>query len=326
MTSGIGWGILGASSFARRRMAPAMALASGQRLVAVASRDPSRVGGFADAAPDVRAHGSYQALLADREVDAVYVPLPHVMHVEWALKAMEAGKPVLVEKPLAMSAPAIDTLIEMRDRTGLACAEAYMIVHHPQWHRARALLAEGAIGRLRHVEAAFCYNNAADGGNIRNMAEMGGGALPDIGVYAIGSTRFVTGAEPTEVRARIEWEAGCDVLSEVDARFDGFTARWTVSMRMAPWQHVHLHGEAGTLRLTAPFNAGAFGEARLELRRGGALTVERWPEVNQYVLQLEAFAAAVRGEAAFPWTLEDARGTQAVIDAAYASAGGRPSA
>jgi predicted dehydrogenase len=318
------WGILGASSFARRRMAPAMQLARGQTLAAVASRDPARVAGFAEAVPQVRAVAGYEALLDDPEVDAVYVPLPHVLHVEWALRAMEAGKPVLVEKPLALSAPAIDPLIAMRDRTGLLCAEAFMIVHHPQWHRVRALLADGAIGRLRHVEAVFCYNNAGDPENIRNLAAMGGGALPDIGVYAIGATRYATGAEPGAVRAAIEWEAGCDVVSRVDVDFPGFTARWTVSMRMAPWQHVAFHGEAGTLRLTAPFNAGSFSEARLHLRDRSGLKVEAWPEVNQYVLQLEAFAAGVRGAQAFPWTLEEARGTQAVIDAAYASAGGRP--
>jgi predicted dehydrogenase len=305
-------------------MAPAMMLARGQTLAAVASRDPARVRPFEEFAPGVRAAPTYDALLEDEGIDAVYVPLPHVLHVEWALRAMEAGKPVLVEKPLAMSAPAIDPLIEMRDRTGLLCAEAFMIAHHPQWHRVRALLADGAVGRLRHVEAVFGYNNAADAGNIRNRAETGGGALPDIGVYVVGATRLATGAEPHDVSAAIEWEAGCDVTSRVDAVFPGFTAHWTVSMRMWPWQHIAFHGEEGTLRLSAPFNAGSFGEARLELRRQSGVAVEVWPEVNQYVLQLEAFAVALRGETAFPWTLEDARGTQAVIDAAYASAGGRP--
>ncbi|WP_179380220.1 Gfo/Idh/MocA family protein [Jannaschia marina] len=321
----IRWGVLGASTFARNHMVPAIQLAAGHQVVALGTRSTGKAAPFAALVPGLRVHESYDAVLADDEVDAVYIPLPHTLHAEWAERALRAGKHVLVEKPVAMRADAIAPLIAARDETGRVCAEAYMIVHHPQWQRVRTLLAEGAIGRLRHVEGVFTYDNSADPGNIRNTAATGGGALPDIGVYSYGSVRWATGQEPEAItHADIDWEEGCDVLARVSVRFPGFTGHFVNSMRLLPEQFVLFHGEAGLIRLTAPFNAGVFDVARLEVRTGDGTRVERWTEPNQYVLQVEAFGAAVRGEAPFPWTLEDARGTQAMIDAVYAKAGGRP--
>ena len=332
MTDDIRWGILGASDFARRQMAPAIHRARGNRIVALATRSRPRADPFVAAFGDIAVHDGYDALLADPDVDAVYVPLPHTLHVEWSIRALEAGKHVLVEKPVAMAEAQIAPLIAARDRTGLQCAEAYMIVHHPQWQRARAMLADGVVGRLRHVDAVFAYDNSGDPGNIRNVAATGGGALPDIGVYTYGSTRWATGAEPVEITSSvIDWEAGCDVLARVGARMEGpggaFTAHWVNSMRLLPEQFILFHGEAGLIRLTAPWNPQTFGVARLEWRgRDGVTHSEAWPAADQYVVQVEAFAAAVRGKAAFPWTLEDAAGTQRAIDMAYAAAGGRPDA
>ncbi|UWQ17855.1 Gfo/Idh/MocA family protein [Jannaschia sp. M317] len=326
MTNPIRWGVLGASDFARRSMAPAIHAASGHVLAALATRSPDKAAPFAALAPGLRVHDSYDAMLADPEIDAVYVPLPHTMHVEWGIKALDAGKPVLIEKPVAMSEAEIAPLIAARDRTGLLAAEAYMIVHHPQWDCVRELIADGAIGRLRHVEGVFTYDNSADPGNIRNSAATGGGALPDIGVYTYGCTRWATGAEPEAItHTDIEWEDGCDVLARVSARFPDFTAHWVNSMRLLPEQFMLFHGDKGLIRLTAPFNAAKFGEAVVEWRGTDFVTHRRsWPGLNQYVMQVEAFGAALRGEKAFPWTLEDAAGTQRVIDMAYAKAGGRP--
>lgn len=323
MTDPIRWGILGASRFALGEMAPAINAARGHVLAALASRTPEKAAPFAALAPGLRVHDSYDALLVDPDIDAVYVPLPHTMHIEWGIKALEAGKHVLVEKPVAMHADQIAPLIAARDRTGLQAAEAYMIVHHPQWQAARTLIADGAIGTLRHVEGVFTYDNSSDPGNIRNMAATGGGALPDIGVYAVGSTRWATGAEPEAItHADIDWEADCDTLARVSARFPGFSAHWVLSMRLMPEQFMLFHGDAGVLRLSAPFNAARFKEAAIEWRgRDGVTHSRAWPGVAQYVLQVEAFGAAIRGEAPFAWTLEDARGTQAVIDAIYAKAG-----
>ena len=322
----IRWGILGASNFAQREMGPAIHASRGHVLAALATRSPDKATPFTELAPGLRVHDSYDALLSDPEIDAVYVPLPHMLHVEWGVKALEAGKHVLVEKPVAMRAEDIAPLIEARDRTGLVASEGYMIVHHPQWQFARQLLDDGAVGRLRHVEGVFSYDNSSDPQNIRNVAATGGGALPDIGVYTYGATRWATRSEPVEItHADIDWEDGCDVLARVSARFDGFTAHWVNSMRLLPEQFMLFHGDRGLIRLTAPFNAGRFKEAAVEWRgTDGVIHHRAWPGENQYVRQVEAFGAAIRGEAAFPWTLEDARGTQAVIDAAYAAAGGRP--
>lgn len=323
------WGILGAAKFAREHMGRAIHAAEGAELVALATRETGRAAPFAAFAPGLRVHASYDALLADPEIEAVYVPLPNNLHVEWVLKAVHAGKHVLCEKPLALWAGQFEEVIAARDASGLLVSEAYMIVHHPQWQRAKALIGEGAIGRLLQVDGFFSYDNAGDADNIRNRPETGGGSLPDIGVYPCGAVRFVTGAEPEEVDCEISWENGVDVTAHVTARFPGFRFQATTSMRMHPRQEMTFHGSEGILRLTAPFNPGVFGEARVELwrndHRGGpaSVTVERFPRANHYVAQVEAFGRTLRGGEAWPCPLEFSRGTQAMLDAAFAAAGPR---
>ena len=319
----VNWGVLGAARFAREHMAPAIHQATGARLYALATSDPAKAVGFTAFCPDLKIHQSYEALLADPAVDAVYIPLPNHLHVGWTEKALAAGKHVLCEKPIAMTAPQIDSLIAARDQSGLFATEAYMIVHHPQWQRARALVAEGAIGRILHADAAFSYDNSADPGNIRNRADTGGGSVPDIGVYAYGSVRWVTGAEPVRVRARIRREQGVEVFAQVWADMEGpgggFTYGAMTSMRLPPRQEVVFQGEKGLIRMTGPFNAGLFAEAQLHmLRPGHPDHVERFPGVRQYVAQVEAFGRTIRQGDAYPWTLEDARGTQAMIDMVFA--------
>jgi predicted dehydrogenase len=315
----VNWGVLGAANFARQHMARAIHEAEGARLYALATSHPDKAGGFRAFCPDLKLHDSYESLLADPAVEAVYVPLPNTLHVEWTLKAIAAGKHVLTEKPVAMRAEEIDGLIAARDDTGLLVAEAYMIVHHPQWQRARALVAEGAIGRVLHADAHFSYDNRADPGNIRNRPETGGGSIPDIGVYTYGSVRWVTGAEPVALRSRIVREGGVDVFAQVVAEMEGPHGRFSyhamTSMRLPPRQEVVFQGETGLIRLTAPFNAGLFGEAQLHmLRPGKPDQVERFPGVRQYRNQVEAFCRSLRTGATYPWSLEDARGTQAMID------------
>jgi len=185
------WGILGAAKFAREHMGPAIHAAKGAELVALATSDPAKAAPFLEFAPQIWVHDSYDALLADPNVDAVYVPLPNNLHVEWTLKALKAGKHVLCEKPIAMQASDFDALEAGAKEAGKLCAEAYMIVHHPQFIRARELVRNGAIGKLVHVDTVFSYNNAGDVTNIRNKADMGGGGLRDIGVYTFGAARFV---------------------------------------------------------------------------------------------------------------------------------------
>ncbi len=316
------WGVLGASKFAAEQMAPAIHAARYSDLVALATSDPARAAPFEAFRPGLRVHTGYDALLADPAIDAVYIPLPNTLHVEWTLKALDAGKHVLVEKPLAMSAGEFDRVIARRDRTGLLAAEAFMIVHHPQFLRARDLLQGGAIGRLVHVDTVFAYNNADQTTNIRNRPDMGGGALPDIGVYTFGSVRFVTGKDPVAVPyANIRRENGVDVFNQVALDYGDFTQSAVVTMRAFNRQEVVFHGETGVLKLTAPFNAGRYDQAEVHLETaGGVRTTERLPTENHYVRQVENFAATVRNGDPYPCPLEFSKGTQTVIDMVYAAA------
>ena len=315
----IRWGILGAANFARNHMGPAIHAAKGAQLAAVASPSAEKVANFAAFAPGLRHHDSYESLLADPDIDAVYIPLPNHLHVDWSIRALEAGKAVLCEKPVGLDVAQIDRLIAARDRAGIFAAEAYMIVHHPQWQRARDLLRDGAVGTLCHVNAAFSYY-LDDATNIRSRAEFGGGGLRDIGVYTMGGVRFATGREPERlVHSRVQMENGVDVFAEVGFDFDGFTYQGYTSTRMANRQEVCFHGTEAVMTLTCPFNANVFDQAELRLSYpDGVVKTERFTGVNQYVLQVENFGRSLRDGAAYPWSLEDARGTQAMLDQVFA--------
>ncbi|MBW7920701.1 MAG: Gfo/Idh/MocA family oxidoreductase [Rubellimicrobium sp.] len=317
------WGVIGAADFARRHMARAIHAAEGAELAALATSDAAKAEGFLAFAPGLTVHPTYDALLADPSIEAVYVPLPNHLHAQWAIRALEAGKHVLVEKPLGLKAADFDAVIAARDRTGLLAAEAFMPPHHPQHIRARELVQGGAIGELRHVEAFFTYNNESDTGNIRNRAETGGGAMPDIGVYIIGSCRFVTGAEPVKVDfARIEREHGVDVKTQIIATFPGFTYGGTVSMRLFNRQEISFHGSTGVLRILCPWNANVHDLAAISLETaGGRVVTERFPTDNHYVHQVENFGRTIREGAAYPVPLEFSRATQAMIDMVFAAAG-----
>jgi predicted dehydrogenase len=323
MTKPIRWGILGAAKFAREHMGPAIHAANDAVLAALATSDPAKAAPFAAIAPGLTVHVSYDALLADPSIDAVYIPLPNHLHVEWTLKALAAGKHVLTEKPISMRAEEIDQIIAARDASGLLAAEAYMIVHHPQWQRARDLVQSGAIGRVTHVDVAFTYDNRADTGNIRNRADAGGGGIRDIGVYAYGCARFVTGAEPVDLQARMILENGVDTWAQVTGMMEGPLGRFTysglTSMRLFPRQEATFQGDKGMIRLTAPFNPRVFGEAQLELHQPGqTVTTQRWPGVSHYVLQVESFGQSLRSGVPYPCPLEFTRGTQAMIDQVFA--------
>ncbi len=314
------WGILGAAKFAREHMGPAIHAAKGAELFALATSNTQKAAGFQAFAPQLRVHDSYDALLADPDIDAVYIPLPNHLHVQWSLKAMAAGKHVLCEKPMTLMAEEFDQLIAARDQSGKLAAEAYMIVHHPQFIRARYLVQGGTIGDLVHVDATFTYFND-DAANIRNKPQMGGGGLRDIGVYTFGAARFVTGQEPKKVPyAKLRLYNDVDVFAQVTAEFAGFTYAATVSMRMFPRQGITFHGEKGVLTLTCPFNANVFDVATLTLETDTqTVTTERWPGVNQYVLQVENFCNAVQNGAAYPCPLEFSRGTQHMMDMVFAA-------
>ena len=319
------WGILGAAKFAREHMGPAIHAASGAELYALATSDPAKAAGFTAFAPQLKVYTDYDALLADPAIDAVYVPLPNHLHVAWSLKALAAGKHVLCEKPVAMQASDFDGLEAAAKDAGKLCAEAFMIVHHPQFIRARDLVQGGAIGTLTHVDTVFSYNNAGDVTNIRNKPETGGGGLRDIGVYTFGAARFVTGAVPVSVPyAHIRYENGVDTFAQVAANFPAFTYCAVVSIRMQPRQEITFHGDKGFLRLTCPYNANLHDVAQLVLENDGQRVVtERWPAANHYVLQVENFVTSATTGAAYPCPLAFSRGTQVMMDMVF-DAGGPP--
>lgn len=314
------WGILSTAKIAREQVIPAIQLSDNGVVHAIASRDSAKARQLAERVGAPLAFNSYEALLASDEIEGVYIPLPTSQHVEWAIRAADSGKHVLVEKPLALAAADIDEVIAARDRNGVLVSEAFMVVHHPQWHKVRGLLGEGAIGTLRHVQGAFSYFNV-DPANMRNIPELGGGALPDIGVYPTVTTRFVSGREPESVRATVARDAtfGTDSHATVHARFDGFDLTFYVATQLAARQSMVFHGDEGYIEVDAPFNAGIYGDHCVTLHNAAHSEAVRYrfPAASQYRLQSEAFVNAARGSGDRVFMLEESVLNQKVIDAIY---------
>lgn len=319
------WGVLSAAKIARTQLLPAIAASENGRAAAIASRRIDAAQALARQFSIPTVYPSYDALLASDAADGVYIAVATADHMEWAEKALAAGKHVLCEKPVAIEAREIDRLIALRDASGLVASEAFMVAYHPQWRKVRALIADGAIGPLRRVEGAFAFYNA-DPQNTRNQLAAGGGALRDIGVYPVVTTRLATAAEPRRVRADVRRDDtfGVDVDARVAAEFDGFDLVFYCSTRMALRQSMVFHGESGLIEVAAPFNALDYGDAAVTLWTDNRSTCEtfRFPGARQYQLQVEAFArAAQEGETADLFPLESSRANQAVIDAAFRSGG-----
>lgn len=319
-TRPVRWGILGASRFALKETAPALHGARGAVLAALATRDSRKAQPFQDLAPGLKLHDSYDALLHDPSLDAVYIPLPNTAHAPYAQAAMRAGKAVLVEKPIGMSVPEIDALITTSAETGQLCAEAFMPVHHPQWAQVANLLADGAVGRLRMIRGLFTYS-LNDPGNIRAQASLGGGGLRDVGIYPIGMACQMMNQTPTEVTAHMQMQNGVDILAEIRARFGDVIFQAVCGTSAMRAQSFELHGTEGVISLEAPFNPGSFAEGAVVLRRPDhGAQIWRYPGVQQYIAQFNAFCDALRGGAPFPLSLEQSRRTQSVIDACFAAA------
>jgi len=314
------WGVLSTAKIGREQLLPAIVDSENGVLSAIASRDLSKAKALGERFGARHAFGSYEELLASKEIDGVYIPLPTSQHVEWAAKAIEAGKHVLVEKPLALDAKDIPPLIKLRDAKKVLVCEAFMVVYHPQWIKVRDLIASGAIGRLRHVQGAFSYYNV-DPKNMRNQLDLGGGALPDIGVYPTVSTRFSTGKEPLRVQATIERDKtfGTDIYSSIRADFGDFELSFYLSTQMAARQVMVFHGEKGFIEVFAPFNAGLYDHHRIELHNQNHTEAQvfRFPGTQQYRLECEAFVRAAQGGKDRVFTLEESVLNQKVIDAIF---------
>ena len=326
MTTKLRFGVLSTAAIGIRQVIPAMQLGRLTTVTAIASRDMAKARKAASALNIPKAYGSYDELLADPEIDAIYNPLPNQLHVPWSIRAAEAGKHVLCEKPLSMNVAEARSLIEARDRTGVIIAEAFMIRSFHQWLRLRELLDEQHIGELRSVAGFFSYFNN-DPGNIRSHVEMGGGGVYDIGCYLIHSSRFAFGEEPTRVVATIDRDPqlGIDRLASAILEFPTGHAIFTCSTQLIPYQRIHFMGKRGRIEIEIPFNAPNDRPTRLFVDATGDLTgsglsTETFPVSDQYTTQGDAFAEAALNGAQVPVTLEDALGNMAVIDAIFRSA------
>lgn len=314
------WGVLSTAKIGVTQLIPAICASENGVLSAVASRDLGKAKDVAERFGAPHAFGSYEALLASDSVDGVYIPLPTSQHVEWSIKAAEAGKHVLCEKPISLHASEIKALVRTRDTYGVLISEAFMVYYHPQWEKVRELVAEGAIGTLRHVQGVFTYFNK-DPGNMRNQVSLGGGALPDIGVYPTVATRMVTGAEPLRVSATVERdpEFGTDRYASLRADFGGFELSFYVATQMAARQSMVFHGDEGFIEVVAPFNARKYDQARVTLHNQKHTGATSWSfdEVNHYQLEVERFARAAKGADEDIFTLENSIGNQKLIDAVF---------
>lgn len=318
------WGVLGTAKIALENVVPAMQQGRYCRVEAIASRDLVKAEEAARWRGIPRAYGSYEALLAAPDVDAVYIPLPNHLHVPWAIEALEAGKHVLCEKPIGLDAGQARELQAVAGQhPELRVMEAFMYRFHPQWQRTLEIVTAGGVGRLQTIQAFFSYHNV-DPDNIRNKPGMGGGALMDIGCYCISLARFVYGAEPRRALGHMQRDPGfgIDHLTSGVLEFEAGTATFTCGTQLAPYQRVQVVGDEGRIELEIPFNAPADRPCRLwhqTMAAGGATREEPTGPANQYTLQGDAFALAVLEDRPAPTPLEDAVGNMAAIDAVVRS-------
>ncbi len=323
------WGILGVSMFATRRMVPAMQRGRDITVAAIASRSKDKADKAARELGIARAYGSYEELLADPEIDAVYIPLPNHLHVPYSIKAAEAGKHVLCEKPIALNAAEARSLLAARDRTGVLIQEAAMIRVHPRWLATRAELAKGSagkIGELRSIVSSFGYH-LRQRENVRYRREMGGGTLLDVGFYPVSISRFCFGTEPARVLASLttDRETGVDILAAAMLEFPTGHSIFSCGMQLSPSQQVALMGSKGRISFDVPWSPYTDRPTRLVIDRSEQLEEPMVESVafepcNQYTLLAEGFSQAARSGAKAPLPLEDSVKNMAVLDALARSA------
>jgi predicted dehydrogenase len=324
-TDKVRWGVLGAANIAITKVIPAMQAGRWSQVVAIASRDATKARAAAAKLGLPVAHDSYEALIADPDIDAIYNPLPNHLHVPWSIKALEAGKHVLCEKPIGLNVREAEQLRDTRDRTGRLVEEAFMVRTHPQWTAALDLVRSGRIGDLRSISGYFSYFNR-DATNIRNVVDWGGGAIWDIGCYLINTARFVFASEPCRVVAAIDRDPdmGVDRLASLILEFDRGHAIGTCSTQVAPYQRVHIVGTTGRVEIEIPFNAPPDRPCRIfvddgrDLFGGGVDTITI-PSCDQYTIQGDLFSRAIREGGPVAYPLEDTIANMRVIEAVFRS-------
>jgi predicted dehydrogenase len=323
------WGILGAADIAIKKVIPAMRAGARSHVVAIASRDQRKADEAAAALGIPRAYGSYEQLIADPDVEAIYNPLPNHLHVPWSIRAADAGKHVLCEKPIALSAAEARELRAARDRNGVLIGEAFMVRTHPQWLGVRKLVESGRIGELRLIVGHFSYFRR-DPNDIRSRADWGGGAMLDIGCYPITLSRWLFNAEPLEVTGQLEHDPdmGVDRLGSALLRFPTGQAAFTCAGQLAPYQRMQILGSSARIDVEIPFNAPPDRACRIWVDDGtqfaaaAAESIE-FPATDQYTVQADRFSEAIRGHGEVPVSIEDAIANMAVIDAIFESAKSR---
>ncbi len=318
----INWGILGTAKIAVNKVIPALQKSSLGTVVAIASRDAFKARAVATQLGIARVHETYEALLADPGIDAIYIPLPNHLHVPWSLKALAAGKHVLCEKPIALDArEAAELATAARKYPRQKIMEAFMYRFHPQWRRAQQIVAEGGIGELRVVHSHFSYWNV-DPNNIRNMGAIGGGGMMDIGCYCVSFARWLYGSEPRRVLGMVEMDPafGTDRLASGLLDFGRGTATFTCSTQLSPYQRVNIFGTEGRIEIEIPCNAPPDRAARLWHQHGATVTAVTLETCDQYTLQADAFARAILDDTPVPTPLDDAVGNMRTIEAVLASA------
>jgi len=320
------WGVLGVAQIGVRKVIPAMQKGEWCDVAAIASRDRQKAEDAARTLGIAKAYGSYEELLLDPGIEAVYNPLPNHLHVPWTVKAAEAGKHVLCEKPISLTAGEARTLLEVRARTGVKIGEAFMVRTHPQWLRTRELIQSGRIGPLRTILGFFSYFNR-NPANIRNVLEFGGGGLMDIGCYPINTSRFVFGEEPSRVLGLLERdpEMKTDRLGSAILDFPSGQSIFTCSTQLVAYQRMQFLGTKGRIEIQIPFNAPNDRPCRIFIDDGsdlfgGGVSTEEFPTCDQYTIQGDAFSKAIREGGEVPVPLEDAIKNMAVIEAVFRSA------
>lgn len=311
------WGILSTATIGVAKVIPALQHSSYSEVTAIASRDLAKAHEAAVRLNIPQAYGSYEELLADPALDAIYNPLPNHLHVPWSIKALEAGKHVLCEKPIALTTTEAQLLVVAAHRhPQLKVMEAFMYRHHPQWQRTRELVHTGGIGALRTIQAFFSYYNN-DPTNIRNQADIGGGGLMDIGCYTISLARFIFAAEPKRVCGIVEYDPHLqtDYIASAMLDFGVGTATFTCSTQLTQYQRVNIFGTHGRIEIEIPFNAPADRPCKLWHQHAGGLDEIVFATCDQYAIQGDSFAQAILNDTPVPTPIEDAAANMRVIEA-----------
>jgi predicted dehydrogenase len=326
MSNKVRWGVLSTAKIGVTKVIPGMQKGEWSQVTAIASRDLGKAEAVARDLGIANAYGSYEQLLADPQIEAIYNPLPNQLHVPWSIKAAEAGKHVLCEKPLSLTVAEARTLLAVRGRTGVKIGEAFMVRTHPQWLRVRELVRSGRIGPLRSIVGFFSYFNV-NPANIRNIPECGGGALMDVGCYPITTSRFLFEQEPSRVLGLVERDPvmKVDRLTSAILDFPSGQSSFTCSTQLVPYQRMHFLGTKGRIEIEIPFNAPKDRPTRILIDDGGELfgsgiSTETFPTCDQYTIQGDVFSRAVREGGEVPVSIEDAVNNMAVIEAIFRSA------